>query len=108
MSSQLSVLRGVLTVRILSCEKCGGSEFRDNNGFRICQYCNAKYVLAPEETPRKTSVISLRDDINALLQKCRDDPSNSFRYARLVQDLEPGNAEAERYLHPCPQKKKGR
>jgi len=86
-------------MKVEKCEKCGGGEFIDCDGYRICQYCNTRYLITPEDTTRKESNITLDDDIKMLLQKCRDDPENAPRYASLVLDIDPGNAEAIKFLH---------
>jgi len=85
-------------MKIESCERCGGGEFIERDGYRICQYCNTKYLITSEDKARKESNISLDNDIKMLLQKCRDDPANARRYASLVLDMDPGNAEAVKYL----------
>jgi len=38
--------------------------------------------------------------------KCRTDPANARRYAKLVLDLDPTNAQARAYLYPVKKKKK--
>jgi uncharacterized Zn finger protein (UPF0148 family) len=81
------------------CERCGGVEFKDVDGYSICQYCNTKYLLTPEDLPMKASTIALQDDIRLLLQKCKDDPANARRYASLVLDIDPSNSEAKRYFY---------
>jgi len=85
-------------MKIEICEKCGGGEFVDRDGYRICQYCHTKYLITPEDVPKKESSISLNNDIIMLLQKCQDDPANAYRYANLVLDMDPGNIEAIKYL----------
>jgi len=85
-------------MKITTCEKCGGSDFVDRDGYRICQYCGTKYLITDEDVPRKSSSIALENDISILLQKCRDDPVNASRYASLVLDMDPGNTEAVKYL----------
>jgi len=85
-------------MKIEICERCGGGEFVDRDGYRICQYCNTKYLITPEDVTRKGSSINLEKDIMMLLQKCRDDPANARRYASLVLDMDPGNVEAIKYL----------
>jgi uncharacterized Zn finger protein (UPF0148 family) len=85
-------------MKIESCEKCGGGEFITRDGYRICQYCNTRYLITPEDATRKESNITLDHDIKMLLQKCRDDPANARRYAGLVLDIDPGNAEAAKYM----------
>jgi len=85
-------------MKILVCEKCGGSDFLEQNGFRICRYCNSMYSLGTEDTLPRISSISLSDDIKMLLQKCRNDPANAPRYASLILDIDPSNKEAAQYL----------
>jgi hypothetical protein len=86
-------------MRIFVCERCGGNDFRQEKGFRTCQYCNTSYVLTAEEMPQKLSNISLNDDIKSLLNKCKNDPTNARRYASLVLDIDPTNSEARRFLN---------
>lgn len=85
-------------MKITTCEKCGGGEFIDRDGYRICQYCNTKYLITAEDVTQKRSTISLDNDISMLLQKCRDDPANAYRYASLVLDMDPGNVEAVKFI----------
>jgi uncharacterized Zn finger protein (UPF0148 family) len=85
-------------MKIEICEKCGGSEFVDKDGYRICQYCNTKYLITTEDVTRKRSSIALDNDIKMLLQKCHDDPANARRYASLILDMDPGNVEAAKCL----------
>lgn len=86
-------------MKIVICERCGGGEFIDRDGYRICQFCNTSYLITPEDSVKKESSISLENDINMLLQKCRDDPANARRYASLILDIDPGNADAIKYLN---------
>lgn len=86
-------------MKITTCEKCGGGEFIDKEGYRICQYCGTKYLITDEDVPRKGSSITLDNDITMLLQKCQDDPANAHRYASLVLDMDPGNVEAVKYIN---------
>jgi ribosomal protein S18 acetylase RimI-like enzyme len=49
----------------------------------------------------------VNSDIEALLQKCVDDPANRKRYADLVLNLDPSNKEALEFLKDAqPEKKK--
>ena len=84
-------------MKLLSCEKCGGSDFFELNGYRICRYCRSKYSLHAEDFLTQGSNIALNDDIRMLLKKCRDDPANARRYANLILDIDPSNAEAKKY-----------
>ena len=86
-------------MKIEICERCGGGEFVDRDGYRICQYCNTKYLKMPEDVIRKGSSIALDNDITMLLQKCQDDPANARRYASLVLDMDPGNVDAVKYFN---------
>lgn len=79
----------------LICERCGSNEFRNENGLKVCAYCETAYK-APAK-PLDTS-IDLQSDIRNLLMKCKSDPKNARRYANLILDIDPGNKEARRYL----------
>jgi len=81
-----------------NCERCGGGEFVDRDGYRICQYCNTKYLVTPDDATQKVSSIALDNDIKMLLKKCQDDPANVRRYASLVLDMDPGNVDAVKFL----------
>jgi len=85
-------------MKIEICERCGGGEFVAVDGYRICQYCNTKYLITPEDVIQKESSIALDKDIKMLLQKCQDDPANARRYASLVLDMDPGNIDALKYF----------
>jgi len=84
-------------MKVQICERCGGAEFVDRDGYRICQYCNTKYLITSEDLTRKESSIAIDNDIKMLLQKCQDDPANAHRYASLVLDMDPGNVDALKY-----------
>ena len=85
-------------MKILTCEKCGSNDFFEQNCYRICRYCLSKYTLLTEDLLPKESNIALCDDIKMLLQKCKDDPVNAHRFANLILDIDPGNAEAKNIL----------
>lgn len=109
------------------CERCGGNNFVEQDGYRICNYCHTSFVIQPEDTPQKSSnialnddiqmllkksfviqpedtpqnssIIALHDDVERLLQKCNDDPANASRYASLIFDIDPTNTEAIKFAH---------
>lgn len=80
------------------CESCGGREFTDENGYRICAFCGGKYKLEKEDVPQKESFIAIDDDVTRLLKKCEAEPFNAKKYANLILDIDPTNAEAKRIL----------
>ncbi|MBR5094564.1 MAG: TFIIB-type zinc finger domain-containing protein [Oscillospiraceae bacterium] len=82
----------------LECESCGSNDLIVENGYRVCRYCGTKHLIQPDEQPQSTATISLDSDVAALLQKCREDPARAARYAQLILEIDPGNAEAHRYL----------
>jgi hypothetical protein len=85
-------------MKLINCEKCGGNDFFEQNGYRICRYCRSKYALHADDIFPQGSRISLGEDIKMLLQKCQADPANARRYANLILDIDPGNDEAIKYL----------
>ncbi len=81
-------------MKALICEHCGGDEFIEKDGYRICMYCKSKFFLSKEEMPRATATISLNDDVERLLKKCKTNPARAKKYARLVLEIDPNNTEA--------------
>lgn len=80
------------------CKNCGASEFYAKDGFRICQYCGSKFIITPSDQIQKGSSISLSDDIQRLLDKCKKEPWNARKYANLILDIDPSNRDARKYL----------
>lgn len=79
------------------CKKCGSNEFIEMDGARVCAYCRTSYAI-PKSERTKRSDISLQQDVQDLLMKCRLDPANARRYAQLALEMDPHNTEALRYL----------
>lgn len=77
-------------MKLIVCERCGGSSFIEHNGYRVCEYCNSKFMITNNETKSVSSSIALSDDVHMLLQKCRDNPRDARKYAGLVLDIDPG------------------
>lgn len=87
----------------LACTACGANEFFTERGYRICKYCNTMYELPAQSASHSAkesvnSTISIKSDVELLLEKCRQNPRNARRYANLILDIDPTNKEAKRYL----------
>lgn len=82
----------------LYCENCGGDEFVEEDGFRICRYCKSKFIICPEDTASKESRISLNEDVLRLLRMCQENPAKADKYANLILDIDPTNKEAYKYI----------
>ena len=80
------------------CQYCGSGDIVTEGNKRICRYCRSVYVVEQSDAGIKNSEISLKNDIDQLLEKCRRDPKNAYRYANLILDIDPGNEEAEKFL----------
>lgn len=85
-------------MRIIECTRCGSSELTQRDGYAQCIYCQSTFVLEADDRPAVASTIGVASDIDRLLERCRSDPQNRRRYAGLVLDLDPTNAEALRFL----------
>ncbi|GEA81954.1 hypothetical protein [Cellulomonas uda] len=83
---------------LVACVNCGSNDLREHGGYAVCAYCRSRFVLQPDEVPSRQTVIDVNADVQALLERCRDDPANRRRYASLVLDIDPTNPEAIRYL----------
>ena len=85
-------------MKIMTCERCGGDSFIEQDGYRICRYCKSKFLITNEDVSHPASSIALNDDVQRLLRMCHDDPVNVRRYATLILDIDPSNEEATKYL----------
>ncbi|MBO4914900.1 MAG: TFIIB-type zinc finger domain-containing protein [Oscillospiraceae bacterium] len=84
-------------MRAVVCQSCGSNDVLEENGYLVCRYCGTKHLMTADEKKQYESSIELRKDVERLLQKCRDEPSNAAKYAKLVLDIDPTNKEALRY-----------
>jgi hypothetical protein len=82
-------------VEVINCSKCGSTDFTAYDDYYVCDYCKSKHV---PEVKIKETIIGIQSDVEILLQKCKDDPSNRRRYAGLILDIDPTNQEAYQYL----------
>lgn len=82
----------------ISCSRCGSTELTERQGFAICDYCQSRYALEDPNSLSRSTTIGVTSDVEALLQKCVDDPYNKRRYASLILDIDPTNQEALKYL----------
>ncbi|MBR3335316.1 MAG: hypothetical protein IKG23_13590 [Clostridia bacterium] len=98
-------------MKALICTSCGASRWKEEGEYRICLHCGTKYEknngarphsafasVQAQVTKQFDSVIALNEDVERLLQKCRNEPKNAKKYANLVLDIDPTNQEAQDYL----------
>jgi uncharacterized Zn finger protein (UPF0148 family) len=85
-------------MKLVECTRCGSKELFMEDGYVVCAYCQSQFSPQTGDLPPKETVIGVHSDIQALLQKCQDDPSNRRRYASLILDIDPTNREARKYL----------
>ncbi len=103
-----SMTKGENYVKSIVCDKCGSSELTEKNGYLVCDYCGSKFILTKEETKiskcqssskgNKNTEININEDIKRLIRKCEYDKPNAKRYAKLILDIDPDNAEARKYI----------
>lgn len=86
------------TVRKVICPNCGADEFFMKDGYKICSYCDSKFIPSIEDKPRKGVTIALDDDVQVLLEKCKREPFRARKYANLILEIDPDNEEALKYL----------
>ena len=79
-------------MKAVICTRCGANEWETKDGYQICKYCGTRFKM------EKKAVVSVRDDVSALLKKCREDPKNAKKYANLILDIYPSNTDAIKYL----------
>lgn len=84
-------------MKAIVCEHCGGDEFMEKDGYRVCRFCKSRFTI-PKEEKAANSKISLNEDVQRLLEKCKNEPFRAHRYARLILEIDPNNKEARRIL----------
>lgn len=85
-------------MKFVDCPSCGSKELVEEDGIIVCVYCRSKYVPQADDVLPSATVIGIASDIQALLQKCREDSINRRRYANWILDIDPTNQEAKQYL----------
>lgn len=85
-------------MKSVECTRCGSKELLEEGGYVVCAYCQSRFMPQADDLPHRGTVIDVQADIQALLQKCMDDPANRRRYASLILDIDPTNREATKYL----------
>ena len=84
-------------LKINICQNCGASSFVYKDGYKVCEFCGTRYELEGDEI-KKSSKISLKSDIDILLEKCKNEPTKAKMYANRILDIDPTNKEALKYL----------
>ena len=73
-----------------ACDNCGANDFIIEGAYKICSYCNTKKEIEQEILKQETT-ISLKNDIERLLEKCKEEPWNKKKYVNLILDIDPTN-----------------
>lgn len=85
-------------MKLVVCTKCGGNELHQEHPHVVCAYCRVRFVPGTQDVPAVSSVVSVFDDVQRLLVRCRNEPENRRRIAGLILDIDPTNTEALTYL----------
>lgn len=80
------------------CTNCGATAMAEEGRYMFCVYCGSKFLIQPSDIPQQSAGMSLRSDIEILLEKCQKEPHNARKYANLILDIDPLNKAALRYL----------
>lgn len=86
-------------MKAIRCEHCGGDVIIEKDGVRICGYCKSRFVIPKEEKKTQSAEIDLNEDVARLLEKCKKEPFRAKRYATLILEIDPTNAEARRIVN---------
>lgn len=97
------------------CKSCGATDFHQEDGYQVCDYCGTKYyptkevynsarINRNENTHYSDTSISISEDVERLLEKCRADPKNAERYTKRVLEIDPHNKEIYKVLEDIKKK----
>ena len=85
-------------MKALNCINCGATDMIRKDGYMECQYCNSKFSIEATDFPQQSMGMSLNEDVDNLLKKCKKDTKNARKYANLILDIDPTNVEALQYI----------
>lgn len=85
-------------MKIIQCANCAANELKEKDGYFICEYCGSRFAVEGSDRPRNAMGMSISEDIQRLLVKCRTDRKNARKYANLILDIDPDNKDALKYL----------
>lgn len=85
-------------MKSIRCQNCSAQDLIEENGVVTCTYCRSRFSVQASDLPPSNAVIEIAADVAFLLQKCQHDPTNRRRYANLILDIDPNNADALAYL----------
>jgi hypothetical protein len=85
-------------MKSVECTCCGSKELLEDDGSVVCAYCRSRLKLEVSDHPPKGAIIDFQSDIQALFNKCVEDPANRRRYVNLILDIDPSNQKAKQYL----------
>lgn len=80
------------------CSGCGSSDFHHELATSTCVYCKTVFKPVGSRPAPSQTDISIRSDVERLLDKCAAEPTNAQRYANLILDIDPTNETALDYL----------
>ncbi len=79
----------------IRCKNCGSTELREQNGYQICEYCGAKFLVNEEDKlNKKETVVNLKADVKMLLAKCNEEPERAAQIAKRILEIDQNNPEA--------------
>ena len=85
-------------MKTVACKSCGANELLEDNGYYVCKYCGTKFLITEDDKPLKESVIDLNNDVERLLQRCKEEPERARKCAERILEIDPTNVEAKRIL----------
>ena len=86
-------------MKAMICKSCGSHELYKENGYFVCKYCGTQYLITTEDKSKKAATIDLPTDVERLLQRCKDDPTQARKCAERILEIDPTNAEARKILN---------
>lgn len=86
-----------MSLSSVECARCGSNELTEVDGYLQCVYCQSRYEIGSKQVSLPATSIGLAADIEALLEKCEDDPANRERYIRMILNIDPSNKEVQRF-----------
>ena len=81
-------------MKIIKCDNCGSSDFKEIDGFYVCSHCGTKYKKTIDDYEPSAATIDFNSDVQKLLDQWDKFPGQADKYAHLILEIDPTNQRA--------------
>ena len=90
-------------MKAITCRSCGSNDIYVEGDYYICKYCGTRFLLTSDDKPAKESTIDLNNDVERLLQRCKEEPARAKKCAERILETTRCQEASEEYCMPIKQ-----